>query len=249
MTKGIIALDADGVLLDYGLAYASAWQKAFGTYPGERDPLAYWPIDRWEVERVEGDRLDLLRRAFDNEFWSSIPPVPGAIEACHKLAAAGYELVCVTALPAEFRAAREHNLRLHGFEARRCLVQPGQFTCCQMTSSFGFEQATGRNSNATGAASRVQRRSEGAQPKTTCRARTCISSSAADAWSSRCMGDEKRVTIQLIANSRFVTLLGGFVGGSETVSQAVHAIDVGPSASTARFRPVDLASYSTASAR
>ena len=40
MTKGIIALDADGVLLDYGLAYASAWQKAFGTYPGERDPLA-----------------------------------------------------------------------------------------------------------------------------------------------------------------------------------------------------------------
>jgi beta-phosphoglucomutase-like phosphatase (HAD superfamily) len=55
MTKGIIALDADGVLLDYGLAYASAWQKAFGTYPGERDPLAYWPIDRWEVERVEGD--------------------------------------------------------------------------------------------------------------------------------------------------------------------------------------------------
>ena len=63
MTKGIIALDADGVLLDYGLAYASAWQKAFGTYPGERDPLAYWPIDRWEVERVEGDRLDLLRRA------------------------------------------------------------------------------------------------------------------------------------------------------------------------------------------
>lgn len=107
MTKGIIALDADGVLLDYGLAYASAWQKAFGTYPGERDPLAYWPIDRWEVERVEGDRLDLLRRAFDNEFWSSIPPVPGAIEACHKLAAAG------SALPAEFRAAREHNLRLH----------------------------------------------------------------------------------------------------------------------------------------
>lgn len=34
MTKGIIALDADGVLLDYGLAYAGAWQKAFGAYPG-----------------------------------------------------------------------------------------------------------------------------------------------------------------------------------------------------------------------
>ncbi len=41
MSKGIIALDADGVLLDYGLAYAGAWQKAFGQYPRERDPLAY----------------------------------------------------------------------------------------------------------------------------------------------------------------------------------------------------------------
>lgn len=115
MSKGIIALDADGVLLDYGLAYAGAWQKAFGTYPGERDSLAYWPIDRWEVERVEGERLDRLRRAFDDEFWSSIPPIPGAVEACHKLATAGHELVCVTALPEEFRAARERNLRLHGF--------------------------------------------------------------------------------------------------------------------------------------
>jgi phosphoglycolate phosphatase-like HAD superfamily hydrolase len=115
MSKGIIALDADGVLLDYGLAYAGAWHRAFGIYPGERDPLAYWPIDRWEVERVEGERLDLLRGAFDDEFWSSIPPVSGAVEACHKLTAAGYELICVTALPAEFRAARERNLRLHGF--------------------------------------------------------------------------------------------------------------------------------------
>ena len=115
MTQEIIALDADGVLLDYGLAYAGAWQKAFGAYPGERDPLAYWPIDRWDVQEVEGDKLDLFRQAFDDEFWSSIPPVPGAVEACHKLIAAGHELVCVTALPEEFRAARERNLRLHGF--------------------------------------------------------------------------------------------------------------------------------------
>jgi hypothetical protein len=78
MTRGIIALDADGVLLGYGLAYASAWRKAFGPHPQERDPAAYWPIDRWEVERLEGDRPDTFRSAFDEEFWESIPPVPGA---------------------------------------------------------------------------------------------------------------------------------------------------------------------------
>lgn len=115
MSKGIIALDADGVLLDYGLAYASAWQKAFGVYPLERDPLAYWPMDRWRVERLEGDRLAQFRTAFDTNFWASIPPVPGAVEACQSLASAGFELVCVTALPDEFRTARERNLQAHGF--------------------------------------------------------------------------------------------------------------------------------------
>lgn len=113
--KGIIALDADGVLLDYGLAYASAWQAAFGAYPAERDPDAYWPIDRWEVEHLDGDRLAVFRRAFGEEFWSSIPPIPNAVEACHRLVEAGHELICVTALPEEFRQAREHNLRANGF--------------------------------------------------------------------------------------------------------------------------------------
>jgi hypothetical protein len=60
MSKGIIALDADGVFLDYRLAYAGAWQKAFGQYPRERDPVAYWPIDRWEAERLAGERRGRL---------------------------------------------------------------------------------------------------------------------------------------------------------------------------------------------
>lgn len=115
MTKGIIALDADGVLLDYGLAYASAWQKAFGYYPLERDPLAYWPMDRWKVEHLEGELLEQFRHAFDTDFWTSIPPLPGAVEACQALVSLGFELVCVTALPDEFCEARERNLQAHGF--------------------------------------------------------------------------------------------------------------------------------------
>jgi phosphoglycolate phosphatase-like HAD superfamily hydrolase len=35
MNNKIIALDADGVLLDYNLAYASAWQRAFGRPSGK----------------------------------------------------------------------------------------------------------------------------------------------------------------------------------------------------------------------
>ena len=43
--KPIIALDADGVLLDYNRAYAGAWERAFGQRPAEADPHAYWAMD------------------------------------------------------------------------------------------------------------------------------------------------------------------------------------------------------------
>jgi len=113
--KPIIALDADGVLLDYHHAYAQAWAKAFGSLPALRDPLAYWPIDRWDVRRLFGDELAQFRVCFDHHYWSTIPPIPGAVDACHALVAAGYELVCVSAIEAPFQAARLANLRDAGF--------------------------------------------------------------------------------------------------------------------------------------
>jgi phosphoglycolate phosphatase-like HAD superfamily hydrolase len=115
MSKKLIALDADGVLLDYSLAYASAWEKAFGVYPTLKNPNAYWPIDRWAVDRLSGSQLDLSRSVQDDAFWSTIPAINGAIEACHLLRNAGYELICVTALKEKFRAARQKNLLDLGF--------------------------------------------------------------------------------------------------------------------------------------
>ena len=122
MAKPIIALDADGVLLDFNLAYAGAWARAFGTRPRERDPLAYWAIDRWEVERLQGERLDLLRHCFDESFWSSVPAIDGAVAACHALHDAGYELVCVSAVHACYTDARLRNLRELGFPIERVVA-------------------------------------------------------------------------------------------------------------------------------
>lgn len=114
-TKGIIALDADGVLLDYHASYALAWQKAFGILPVVKDPLAYWPIDRWSVQRLNGNELEWFRQCFNEEFWSSIPALPGALEACHLLKDAGYDLVCASALKDTYRFSRLKNIRDHGF--------------------------------------------------------------------------------------------------------------------------------------
>ena len=118
----LIALDADGVLLDFHLAYADAWRRAFGAAPQERDREAYWPLDRWQVERLEGDRLSHFSAHFDEQFWSSVPAIDGAVQACQRLADAGYELVCVSALEARFEAARLHNLRTLGFPIERVIA-------------------------------------------------------------------------------------------------------------------------------
>ena len=120
--RPLIALDADGVLLDFHLGYASAWQRAFGLAPAERDPLAYWPIDRWQVERLEPAQRAQFRAAFDEQFWTTVPAIDGAVQACHRLHDAGYELVCVSALEAEFEAARLRNLRDLGFPIERVIA-------------------------------------------------------------------------------------------------------------------------------
>lgn len=120
--RPVIALDGDGVLLDYNRAYALVWARAFGTYPQERDPQAYWPYDRWDVERLSGDCLERFRACFDNEFWSTLPAIDGAVAACNALCEAGYELVCVTAMQPRFTEARRCNLRDLGFPIERVIA-------------------------------------------------------------------------------------------------------------------------------
>lgn len=68
MTKKLIVLDADGVLLDYNLAYASAWEKAFGNYPTLKYANAYWAKDRWAVDQLQGQSLAKFRNVFDESF-------------------------------------------------------------------------------------------------------------------------------------------------------------------------------------
>ena len=120
--RPLIALDCDGVLLDFTLGYASAWARAFGQTPAERDPLAYWPVDRWAVERLTPERRPVFRAAFDAHFWATLPPIDGALDACQRLHAAGFELVCVSALELEFEAARLRNLRDLGFPIERVIA-------------------------------------------------------------------------------------------------------------------------------
>jgi len=124
--SGIIAVDADGVLLDYNLAYASAWERVFGERPALKRPDAYWAMDRWGVASLQGEALNRFRTSFDAQFWSSIPAIDGALQACEQLCAAGYELVCVSAIQPQFAEARQTNLRKLGFPISRVVATSGR---------------------------------------------------------------------------------------------------------------------------
>jgi phosphoglycolate phosphatase-like HAD superfamily hydrolase len=117
-----LALDADGVLLDYNQAYAALWERAFGVRPLERDPEAYWARDRFGLAPLEAAELAHFRSHFGEAFWAAVPALPGAVAACEALVSAGYELVCVSALPPEFADTRLRNLRGHGFPIERVLA-------------------------------------------------------------------------------------------------------------------------------
>jgi phosphoglycolate phosphatase-like HAD superfamily hydrolase len=122
VSRPILALDADGVLVDLHVGFARAWQGAFGVYPAERDPQAYWPQDRWDVAPLDAEKRLLLRAQFGEPLWESLPAIAGAVEACHRLHDAGHELVCVTALEARLQAARLRNLKALGFPIRRVIA-------------------------------------------------------------------------------------------------------------------------------
>ncbi|TBR76441.1 MAG: HAD family hydrolase [Burkholderiaceae bacterium] len=125
MTQSIIALDADGVLLDYNLAYASAWERAFDVYPLDKGSAGLLGHRSLAVEQLTADRLQRFRSCFDESFWRGIPAIEGAVQACHALTGAGNELVCVSALPVRFRQARQQNLLKNDFPIERVYAVDG----------------------------------------------------------------------------------------------------------------------------
>jgi phosphoglycolate phosphatase-like HAD superfamily hydrolase len=123
MSRPILALDADGVLVDLHAGYALAWQRAFGDRPAERDPQAYWPMDRFDVQPLDAEQRLRLRAQFQQPaMWESLPAIDGALQACQRLHDAGYELVCVTALEQRFQAPRLRNLQRLGFPIGRVIA-------------------------------------------------------------------------------------------------------------------------------
>lgn len=116
----LIALDADGVLLDYNRQFGKVWGDHFGQAPVCVEPRAYHATTYWGVQAPANDHP--FWSAFDQGGWSSMPAMDGAVEACQRLVAAGHRLVCVTSMPTHREAERLANLKALGFPIERVIA-------------------------------------------------------------------------------------------------------------------------------
>lgn len=109
-----IALDADGVLIDYNLAAAHVWHKAFGSMPQVKDPTAYHFRNAYCIDILQGKEKEHYNAHFEKA-WACMPAMQGAVQGCKMLHEAGYELHVVTAMPPKYAQMRRDNLRALGF--------------------------------------------------------------------------------------------------------------------------------------
>lgn len=116
----IIGVDCDGVLLDYNRGYGAMWEQYFGVTLSENEPLAYHATHFWGLEALAKDHG--FWDHFDQHGWSNMPAMPGAVEACQRLAAAGHTLVCITSMPAHRAEMRLANLKALDFPIEQVIA-------------------------------------------------------------------------------------------------------------------------------
>ena len=105
----LIVLDGDGVIFDYREAFAHVWHRAFGEKLTMVEPNAYHATRAYGVEFQDEAQKRMLEEHFTHDAWATMPLMPGAKEACERLAQSGYTLVIVSSMNPEYARARVEN--------------------------------------------------------------------------------------------------------------------------------------------
>ena len=134
LPKKIAIVDCDGVCLDYNAVFPEVWLKAFGERLKVVRPDCYHARHRFGIESLSPQQHRVFKEHFGAGEWGRMPALPGAVEGCRDLVRAGYDVVCVTAMPADFQPERLRNLRALGFPIETVIAtgrpQPG--TNCKL---------------------------------------------------------------------------------------------------------------------
>lgn len=88
-----LGIDLDGVVADFDNGWMARYQQEFGTDP--RTPEVVW--DGLHLNTHFGDMEAFWDWIHQREVFRNLDPIPGAVEALHKLAADGHDIVILTA--------------------------------------------------------------------------------------------------------------------------------------------------------
>lgn len=124
----IIAIDIDGVTLDYKAAYARKWQKAFGKMPRIKNQKAHRIWEYYDIPFLtDPNEIAKLEASGDDDFWRTMPPMQSAVSAVRLIRSFGYKTISVSAAPIHQAENRAFNLARHGFEFDDviCIQIPG----------------------------------------------------------------------------------------------------------------------------
>ncbi|VTU42695.1 MULTISPECIES: HAD family hydrolase [unclassified Variovorax] len=120
--NNVLAIDCDGVKLDYNATYPRVWRAAFGSdLPRVRDNC-YHASNEYGVAFRDQAQKEQFFDAFDDRFWSTMEPLEGAVEGAKLLSAASWRIVCVSSMPKKYAGARHQNLQKLGFPVERVIA-------------------------------------------------------------------------------------------------------------------------------
>jgi hypothetical protein len=121
--KGTIAIDADGVMLDYNIAFKDVYEKAFNTTLELVDENAFHATNMWGLKAFEKDEKETFYKvSHEYAIWKKMPAIKDAVESVNKLVDMGYEVVCVTSMPTQYEQDRLENLQQLGFNINKVIA-------------------------------------------------------------------------------------------------------------------------------
>lgn len=110
----LIALDCDGVLLNYNEAFGRVWYALYGELLPIKNPNAYHAENYYGVTLFGAKRQEFYD-FFNRSAWGTMNALPQAIEATQQLRKAGYKIFVVTSIPKAAQEVRHNNLINLGF--------------------------------------------------------------------------------------------------------------------------------------
>ena len=112
-----IALDCDGVLLDYNEAYGRLLKEFFGKEIPVFDPTCYHAENYYGIANkwVNKEERAAFFKLFNEKGWAMMQALPGALQATQQLKDMGYYIYVVTSMDKKAQEMRFNNLKQLGF--------------------------------------------------------------------------------------------------------------------------------------